>query len=160
MIRSKRAVSPVISSVILASVTITLGIIVLVWSQTRSATYQEEYGEVIRTEVSRLKERLTLEYSFYDSTEGCVKLYFLNYGTANDLELQIIRLSNDTWQRTFSSFTLKFLNGSVISDQDLDRGEECYVTLSVSPSSLVDGQYYYVTVTTKRGASFSWGFVP
>jgi len=155
----RRAITPAIASVILAAATIVMGFAILAWSQSRTTSYQDEYGNVMGAETSRLGERLTLEYSFYNHTQKSIRLYFLNYGTADDVKIQSAQIQNDTWQTTLTNLTLRFFNGTTMFDQDLDVNEEGYVDLSFSPESLMIGEYYRVTISTVRASSFSWSVV-
>jgi len=66
LLRNKRAVNAVISSVILTGAVIAISLVVAVWAQSRSLIYNEEYGEAIDSDIARLKERLAFEYVFYD----------------------------------------------------------------------------------------------
>lgn len=148
-----------ISAVILTAATIAMSLAALTWSQYRSSQYQEEYSQLMGIEIARLKERLALEFTFYNSTQNNVRIFLLNYGTIGDVKIQAARLSNDTWYKTFSNPSLVFLNGTAISDDDLDIKEEGYLTLAIESASLKTATYYYITVTTQRGATFYWGFV-
>lgn len=112
------------------------------------------------SEIDRLKERLTLEFAFYNSTENEVKPYLFNWGTVDNVEPQLVRLSNNSWFKAFSNLTLRFLNGTAIPDEALDVGQEGYLVLSTAPESLKVGAFYYISVGTKRGTTFTWSFVP
>ncbi len=158
--RSRKAISAVISAVILTAATITMSLAILQWTLSRSSNYQEEYSQVMDSEIDRLKERLALEFAFYNSTQKEVRPYLFNWGTVDNVEPQVIRLSNSSWLKAFSNFTLRFLNGTAIPDEALDIGQEGYLALSTAPASLKVGAYYYISVVTKRGTTFTWSFVP
>ena len=150
----KRAVSIVVSATILAGVAVTLGLATLAWSQSMTSDYVREYGETIDTDIAKLKERLAVEYIFYNSS-GSVKIYLLNCGTIDDVKIQSVCIRNSTWNHVFSDLDLKFLNGN--GDEDLDIGEEGYVELSPVPALTSD--YYHVRIVTVRGVRFDSGFV-
>jgi len=153
----RRAVSQVISAVILTGAAIALSMAVLAWATSRSFDYTKDYGEVTDSEIARLKERLTVECVFYDRSSGNISIYLLNCGGIDNVKIQSVHLKSNTWQ-TFSSLSLKFLNGTTIPDQDLDRGEEGYVVLFLS-NTLETGVYYCIRIVTERGSLFDSGFV-
>jgi len=160
----KRAVSLVVSAVIMTGAAIALGFAVLAWSQSRSSEYIKEYGEATDAEMARLKERLTVEYVFYNEMNGEITIYLLNCG-AIDVKIQSVHVINGSnpWHQTFSSLSLRFFNGTLIPDGDLDVGEEGYVVLPNPPApplpTLKEDTYYYVRVVTERGSLFDSGFV-
>jgi len=157
VILNKRAESYVISAVILAGVAIAMGFAVLAWAQGRSSAYTQEYSETMNAETAKLKERLAVEYIVYNASAHEIWIYLLNWGTIDDVEIQTVHVRSDSWHLIASAFTLKFFNGISIPDQDLDIGEEGYIT--VSTGALQIGGYYYVRVVTVRGAVFDSTFV-
>ena len=153
----KRAVSNVVSAVILTGAAIALCLVVFAWAQTRSLDFMKGYGEATDAEMARLKERLAVEYVFYNSSSGNVHLYLLNWGAIDKVKIQNVHFGNGTWHQAFPNPNLKFLNDTLI--QDLDRGEEGYVVLPLNPNPLTEDIYYYVRIVTERGSLFASGFV-
>jgi len=150
----RRALSPVISSVIMASVVIALSFGVLAWSQIRTSDYTDTYGETTDAEIARLKERLTVEYIFYNGSSGNIRVYLLNCGAIDNVTIQSVRVQNDAeYDNVFPSPSLKFLDHTPI--QALDRGEEGYLILSCG--TLTAGNYY-VRILTERGSIIDSGF--
>ena len=144
----KRALTPVISSIIMASVVIALSFAVLAWSQIRTSDYAETYGETTDAEIARLKERLTVEYIFYNGSSGNLSIYLLNCGAIGNVEIESVRVQN------YAGYN-ELLNGTLIPDQDLDRGEEGYLLLSCG--TLTAGNYY-IRILTERGSLIDAGF--
>lgn len=144
----KRALTPVISSIIMASVVIALSFAVLAWSQIRTSDYTDTYGETTDAEIARLKERLTVEYIFYDVSSGNISIYLLNSGAIDNVKIQSVRVQN------YAGYN-ELLNGTLIPDEDLDRGEEGYLLLSCG--TLTAGTYY-VSILTERRSLFDTGF--
>jgi hypothetical protein len=155
LLRGRRAVSAVVSNVILTGAVITVGFVVLAWTQSRSSAYNEQYSEAMNADVARLKERLTFEYVFYNNSANNVSVYVMNSGTINSINITTVYVSNATWFTSNSSITLKFLNGT--STNDLDTGEEGYFVLR--QVSLVTGNSYSVKIITGRGSTFESTFV-
>ena len=147
--------SAVVSNVILTGAVITVGFVVLAWTQSRSSAYNEQYSEAMNADVARLKERLTFEYVFYNNSANNVSVYVMNSGTINSINITTVYVSNATWFTSNSSITLKFLNGT--STNDLDTGEEGYFVLR--QVSLVTGNSYSVKIITGRGSTFESTFV-
>jgi len=146
----RRALTPVISSIIMASVVIALSFAVLAWSQFRTSDYAENYGETTDAEIARLKERLTVEYISHNGSSGNIRIYLLNCGAIDNVTIQNVHVNNDSWHKDFPS-------PSLIPDQALDRGEEGYLILSCG--NLTAGTYYFVNILTERRSLFETGFV-
>jgi len=152
----RRALTPVISSIIMASVVIALSFGVLAWAQFRTSDYTDTYGETTAAEIARLKERLTVEYIFYnDSSPVTLKIYLLNSGAIGNVEIESVHIQNDAGHiiEVFSDTELKFRNGTII--QYLDMGEDGFLILNCDP--LTSGNYF-VSILTERRSIFETGF--
>lgn len=155
MIFNRKATSAVVSAVILTGVAIALGFSVLLWGQSRSMDYATNYGQTTDAEIAKLKEKLTVEYVFYNSTSKTIRVFLLNSGAINDTTVQSVYVRNSTWSKATSSQpSLKSFNGASIADQDLDMKEEGYVDFVLSPVALTAGKYYTVRIITGRGSVF------
>lgn len=151
----KRAISVAISSVILTAAVIAVSFVVLFWAQYRSSAYNEQYSEAMNSDIAKLKERLTFEYIFYNSSESNLIVYLMNWGRIDNVTVQTVFVGNTTWFTTFSNIDLKFLNGT--SAQGLDMREEGYFLLHLP--NLVVRKSYTVRVITGRGSVFESTFV-
>jgi len=150
----------VISAVILTGAAIALGLAVLAWSQFRSSEYIKDYGEATDAEIARLKERLTVEYVFYNRDIKTIRIFMLNSGAINDTKIQSVYVRNSThpiWV-TPSPPSLKSFDDALIPDKDLDMGEEGYVDVAL-PIALEPNRYYFVRIVTERGCIFESEFV-
>ena len=153
----KRALSDVISATIMAGTVITVSFVVFAWSQNMSSNYNYQFSQTVTAEVDRLKEKLVFEYVYYNSTPKNLKVYLLNCGTIDNVTILNIYVSNSSgWLQSFSSPSLKLLNGTTVSG--LDKGKEGYTVLSLS-TNLKKSAYYSVRIVTKRGATFDSNFV-
>ncbi len=152
----RRALSPVIASLIMASVVIALSFAVLAWAQFRTSDYVETYGETTDAEIAKLNERLTVEYIFYDGSSGDISIYLLNSGAIGNVTIDTVRVQNDTGYTDGSLSPLKFLNETVITD--LDMGDEGYLIFTCDTPPLTSGNYF-VNIETERGSLFNAGFV-
>jgi len=155
LLRERRAVSTVVSSVILTGAVIAVSFVVLFWAQYRSSAYNEQYSEAMNADIARLKERLAFEYVFYSG--GNLTVYLMNCGTIDNVTVKTVYVSNSTSVKVFSTINLTNFNGVEIADQDLDRGEEGCIVLS--SLSLQAGTSCSVRVVTGRGSTFDHTFV-
>lgn len=152
LLHKRRAISAVVSNVILAGAVIAVSFVVLFWARYRASAYNEQYGEAMNADIARLNERLAFEYIFYN--EGNLTVYLMNCGTVNNVTIQTVYVGNSTWFIPFSSIGLKFLNGTSTNDLDID--EEGYFVLS---SVSLAGKSYSVRIVTGRGSTFDRTFV-
>lgn len=92
LIKNRRGISPVISSVILSAVVIVIG--ASVWSVTHSAAsvMQNDYYEGVMESVETIKERFYIENIGYSNSSGPkLKIWIYNYGEM-DIVIELIRL--------------------------------------------------------------------
>lgn len=143
----RRALSPVIASLIMASVVIALSFTVLAWAQFRTSDYAETYGETTDAEIARLKERLTVEAIFYDGSVD-ISIYLLNCGAIDNVKIQSVRVQNGMEPMLFDD--------ADIPDHDLGMGETGYLSL---PCGALSAGKYFVSILTERGSLFDSGFV-
>ena len=145
----RRALSPVISSLIMASVVIALSFAVLAWAQFRTSDYVETYGETTDAEIARLKERLTVEYIFYNVSSGNISIYLLNSGAIGNVTIESVRVQDDAAYN-------EFLTGTLNPNDYLDMRDEGYIIL---PCDTLTTGNYYVRILTERGSIFDSRFV-
>jgi len=157
MLHNKRAVSAVISNVILTGAVIAVSFVVLAWTQYRSSAYNDQYSEAMNADIAKLKERLAFEYVFYDSSAQNLTVYLMNCGTINDTIVKTVYVatSSGEWIEVFSDIILTSFDGSQTVDY-LSIGEEGKFALS--PINLVAGAYS-VRVVTGRGSTFDHTFI-
>lgn len=156
---SKRAVSNVIAVTLMTAMVLVLGIATLSWAQGVSLNFVQNYGAAVEADMAKIRERLTIEYIYYDSTPRNVTIYLLNCGIIDDVTIQSItvRAGDGTTKGYSTNPTLRLLDGTVVGN--LDQRQEGYVKTLISPNPLVAGQYYYLTIVTVRGAIFNGSFV-
>ncbi|MCK4424697.1 hypothetical protein KAU93_03350 [Candidatus Bathyarchaeota archaeon] len=152
----KRAVTPVISSVILTGAVVAVSFVVLSWAQYRSSAYNEQYGDVMDADIAKLKETLTFEYVFYDNDTKKLQVYLMNCGTIDNVTIQTVYIKDTTGAliQVNSSIPLTNFNGDQIVD-DLDIGKECKFILSL----ILVPDTYSVRVVTGRGSTFDHAFI-
>lgn len=62
LLKNRRALSDVISNMILLAGVIVIGFIMMVWSQNQAATYNAQYSSAINSNTEQLRERIAFEY--------------------------------------------------------------------------------------------------
>jgi hypothetical protein len=159
LLHERRAVSAIVSSVILTGAVIAVSFVVLFWAQYRSSAYNEQYSEAMNADIARLKERLAFEYVFYNQSGGRLSVYLMNCGTIDNVTVQTVYVKDAAGApiQVGSSITLMHFNGTQIADKDLDRGEEGYFVLS--SLSLSTGASYSLRIVTGRGSTFDHTFI-
>jgi hypothetical protein len=151
----RRAVSNVISTMILVGAVVVLGLVTLAWSYGKASDYIKNYSETIDRNIAKIKERLAFEYIFYDG-DKTIKIFLLNCGAVDGVGIQycIVKGGSDEW--VFYNPTITYLSGTPA--QSLNVGEEGYITITLS-GKLTPGVYYHVKIVTVRGCEFESGFV-
>lgn len=151
LIRNRRAINAVISNLILITAVLVVGFAVLFWSQAQAADYQKAQTGLITQDINQLQEKISLEYSNYNS--GTSKFYLLNSGSVN-VTIQNVYLSSI---QNPVSFTLKTFSGSDVPSMALNitSGQrEGYIQVSQAlPSGI-----HTVTIVTTRGSTFVYDF--
>ena len=77
LIMNRRAISAVLSNMILIAAVVMVGFTALIWSQNQASDYQKQYGAAINADMIQLKERISLEYATYNG--GTLKIYLMNW---------------------------------------------------------------------------------
>jgi flagellin-like protein len=151
LVRSKKALSPVVSNLVLIAVVIVLGFAALMYARNISEVYQSDYHSSVTSDIDELKESLAFEQAFYNSTGGTVHIYFINSGRVS-ITIDQVYLSIS--QENFT-FTMKHMDGALASNNVVDVGNERQVVVE---QALPAGSYT-VRLVTLRGLSFAYSFV-
>lgn len=147
---NKKAVSAVLSNLILIAAVIVVGFAVVAWGQNQAVQYQQTQSRVINDDINQLQERLSFEYISYDGT--VLKVNILNSGTNNNINVTSIKVGNNP---SLTVNNLYFLNGTQVNG--LNVGQDGYFTVDFTPS--LDHGTYTIKITTNRGSDFAADFV-
>jgi len=154
LFEARRAVSAVISNVILIAAVIVVGFAALAFTQSTSNTYVTQYGSSVRSSSEQLAESLAFEYAYYNGTAKSLWVYIVNCGKINAVSLTAAYVANATWTNSTFTIALNWLNGTSISSNHLDMGQEGYF---VWPAIVLpQGNSYTLKITTRRGSSFEY----
>jgi len=157
LFKSRSAVSAVISNLILIAAVIAVGFAALGWTYSTSNSYVTQYGNSVRSSSAQLAESLAFEYVYYNRTANSLSVYILNCGKMNTVNLTAAYVANSTWTNTTFAITLKWLNGTTISSNHLDMGQQGYFVWSLQPGVFLQLQSSYtVKIITGRGSSFEY----
>ena len=151
LIKNRRAVSAVMSNLILIGAVMAVGLVVLAYARSTSVNYQEQYGQSVGSDISKLKETITFEYVTYKTSS--LYIYFMNSGNIGNFSVKTVLLSNSTWSTTFQAPQIQYFNGTQTST--LGVGAEGCIILN---KTLPNGQYT-VKLTTERGSTFAYNFL-
>ncbi len=156
IISDKRAVSNVVSAVILTGAVIALSLAVFGWSESKAIDYGNEYSETVDAETAKLQEKLAFEYVYYACTHD-LSIYLLNYGTIDGIEVKTVYVYDSDGALSCEPYVgpTLYLFQSLDEISELDRGEEGRLVLECSLSN----GYYNVRIVTERGATFDTNFV-
>ena len=149
LVKNRRAVSAVMSNLILIGAVVAIGLVALGYTRATSINYQTQYAEDMSSDIGKLKENISFEYVHYDGSLNILHVYFLNCGT---LDVEIDRLSVNTSTQSFSTY---HLNGTSIPNNIIAHGQEGHIESSMNlPSGT-----YSVKLTTGSESVFAYDFL-
>ena len=157
LIKNRRAVSAVMSNLILIGAVMAVGLVVLAYARSTSVNYQTAYGESVGSDISKLKETITFEYVTYK--ENNLNIYFMNSGNIGNLYIKTVVLSRSSWSTTVQTPQIRYFpmppSATGTPTNALGVGEEGVIILD---QTLASG-HYTVKVTTERGSTFAYNFI-
>lgn len=156
LFRDRGGVSAVISNVILVGAVIAVGFGVMAWTYSQSSLYQAQYGKSVRSDIDKLRERVSFEHVFYDSTAKNLSVYLMNSGKVDGVNFTTVYII-DSLGLIVNSTSVQLWLLDKTPTLDLDTGEEGYFV--ISPITLQPGTVYTVKVVTWRDSSFENTFV-
>ena len=156
LLRERRAVSTIVSNIILVGTIIAVGFAVLGWTYSTSNSYAAQYGSSVLHDINKLSERIAFEYIFYNSTALRLSVYIINCGNIGTVTITTGYIYNASWTSSSFVISLHFLNESTGPARVLGIGQEGYF---IWPSiTLQSGNSYAVKIVTGRGSSFASTF--
>jgi predicted PurR-regulated permease PerM len=148
LLKSRRAVSAVISNLILIAAVIVVGFAVIAWAQSTSSSYNQHYSSAINSDINQLQERIVFEYIHYDNAKNNLTVYLMNSGTISNVMIATVYVNNTP----NSTIALRLLSsGAPISS--LNATIEGYFSIIPYPS-LASATSYSIKIITGRGSSF------
>jgi len=88
LLNNRKALSPVVATIVLCGVVLTVGI--SVWSFTYSITrsLEEDYYEGVQRQINAISERFIVEHVSYDNESGVLNVWIFNYGRV-DIQVDV-----------------------------------------------------------------------
>ena len=111
LISNRKALTPVVASIILCGVVLTVGI--SVWSLTYSITrsLEDDYYEEVKRRIDAVSERFIVEHISYDNTSGVLNVWVFNYG---EVDVQVdVYVRGDSEGRNATGFLIP--NGQIVA---------------------------------------------
>jgi hypothetical protein len=165
LLKSKRAVSAVISNLILIGAVIVVGFGMIVWAQSQSSNYNKNYSNLINSDISQLQERIALE-ACYNCTTGInnqnnLTAYLINSGTVN-VTIQTVYVSSQSGNPNQYPFSLYNFNRPV---PQLVPGNTLNATTGMREGYILITQItlpslgsYSIKIITAGGSAFVFTF--
>ncbi len=165
LLANKKAVSVVVSSIILTAGVIAMSIAVLYWTYGMGKVSHIEYTKSTTTSMNALNERIGFEYMQYSpGGSGSLNIYIINCGKADNTTISRAYVLNNQYQNVWvSSLNITIRNidsGAQFQYNRLGVGVEGYVRLLGTPQrplTLTTG-LYTVRFVTDRGRTFDGSF--
>ena len=128
---NKRGLSPVISSVLLASAVIAIGLTVVVWANSTFSARQSGAGAFLSSRSESLKESFVIEDVWFYNSPKYVNVTVRNVGS---IDMEVVAI---------------YMNGTTVWDgsQVIDMGE----TATIKVFFTWDSGEYCIVVATARG---------
>jgi len=156
LLKSRRAVSAVISNLILIGAVIVVGFAMLSWAQSQSSSYNQQYSSAISSNVNQVQERIALE-ACYNSTPTNLKAYLMNYGTVN-VTIRNVYVGSQSGSPQLYNFALYNFQDKLVSGKTLNATtgmREGYVLIS---SITLSSGSYSIRIITVGGSAFVFNF--
>ncbi|MCL4430202.1 MAG: hypothetical protein M1167_05570 [Chloroflexi bacterium] len=163
LVKNRRAVSSVVSNLILMAAVIVVGFIALGYARSTSNDYVSDYGQSVNADIDKLRETISFEYAFYNATHygptnGSLTVYFMNAGSINDVIVKNSTVSNSSWSISLDcTGKTKLLNST--STNNYDFGQEGYFIQPLN-TTLTSNIAYTVKIITGRDSAFVYNFSP
>ena len=152
-VQNRRAVSEVVSSLILVAAVIAAGLAVTGYATSMSTNYQSQYGQSIGSDTNKVKQSLSIEYVSYNAPNLCI--YLVNSGR---ISANITSISVGSQSSTFTMYLMQ--NGQTtqpLPSHTLNIGQEGRIDSSFT--GLIHNGLYTAKIATKEGSIFECNFV-
>jgi hypothetical protein len=150
--KNKRAVSAVISNLILIGAVLAIGLVALGYARSTSINYQTEYAQTMNSDINKIKESLTFEYAHYSSNQ--LTMYVMNSGPVN---VTIKSISINSSPVSSSSLTIyRMSDNQQIINNVIAKGTEVKIVLDTS--GMTHSGENSVKITSRSDSNFAYNF--
>ena len=156
LMRNRRAVSAVISNLILIGAVMAIGLVALAYTRSTAINYQTQYSETMNTDIGKLRETLVFEYVHYESSSHKLYVYLLNSGT---VKVEIDHASVQTSAVDYNLYPINDVSQShPITNNTISNGQEVCLVSNLSSLNLPSGTYS-IKLTSRSGTTFGYNFL-
>ena len=145
-----------LSTVVLTSCVLGMGIAVLYWTYGIGKVGNIEYSKSTKASINAIEERIGFEYISYSSNNVVVNI--INWGKADNISIARVYVLNTSYSHVAVSNNVALKNitdNNAISENKLRLGCEGYFTIT---TNLASNSIYYVRIVTGRGRNFDGSF--
>ena len=149
---SKRALSPIFATVLLASMIIVFGSVAYYYSTNITTNATNSYVNSMSGSQQSIAERIGFENVAYNSSSPAkLTVYIINSGSTNNLQINSLKPID---------------SGVPTPNSGLNVGQEAYFTITLGKDasgnniSLTSGSIYTINLITKNGSDFNYEFSP
>ena len=154
LVKNKRAVSAVVSNLILIGAVLAIGLVALGYARSTSINYQTDYAQTMNSDINKIKESLTFEYAHYGSNQ--LTLYVMNSGQVN---VTIKNVYINISPVPSSALTVyRMSDNQLISNNVIAKGTEVKIVLDTSSMSVHSGENN-VKITSGSDSNFAYNFL-
>ena len=142
--RENRGFSPVLASIILAAVVLTIG--GAVWAVTQSATsvMANSYYREVNASINRIMERFTVEHITFDNSTGenLLRIWIYNYGNIS-IEVKYVYVEGDATGENTTGLQLPSggLLEVIVALTDVQVGDELAIEVVSGRSNIIYDDY-------------------
>jgi hypothetical protein len=151
--KNKRAVSAVVSNLILIGAVIAVGIVVLSYARSNAINYQADYAQTMNNDIGKLKESLVFEYADYRTNQ--LSVYVMDSGSTN-VTIGSVFINNSPL--SLSTVKIYRMNDTQqITNYNIGKGIE--VKILVEDTSAVHSGENTLKITTRSNSNFAYNFL-
>ena len=96
--RDKCALSPIFATVLLAVIVISIGSIAFYYSNNLTTSATNDFLDLTSNSKQQVSERIAFENVVYTASNSTLKVYIINCGSANNLQLDTLFLYDENRQ--------------------------------------------------------------
>lgn len=144
LMKNRKAVSPVIATLLVIAIAVAAAILVYVWSMGLIGSLQSGGGE-------QVTEQLSLDVYSWNAT-GNLAMTVRNVGAA-DVNVSNIYVETDAGIETFDGATVAGTSSQV------DIGDTETFTMAPTVSNITPGKQYTIKIVTQSGGTFTYSAI-
>jgi hypothetical protein len=156
---NKKAVSVVVSTIVLTVGVLGLGIAILYWTYSWGNIATRQLTTTEGNNAKALQEKLGFEYIGYSRSTNTLTVNIINWGDSNNVTVTNFYIYNSAHQYlgNYSRPALRDISTNGLIAFGLTMGGEGYFQIAPAPA-LAPGTFYYIRIVTDRGRTFDSSF--